>query len=216
MTAKKPALTRRQVNALVTKDKLFQTAIKLFANYGYENVTIDDITSHCGTAKGSFYTHFKSKEHVMLEQFKHIDSNYEQWFLGFNPGADAASQLLSFVECIMNYAVNHLGLDILKVVFSDQISLASRMPKLLADENRPYFKIMCTVIRCGQEKNEFRKDISDIEIARLMTRWIRSLVYDWCLCDGQIDLGKEARSSFPFIAAMLAESLGPNPAAAAR
>lgn len=191
------------MNALVTKDKLFKTAIKLFSNHGYENVTIDDITSHCGTAKGSFYTHFKSKEHIMLEQFKHIDSNYEQWFLSFNPNANSAYQLLSFIECVMNYAVNHLGLDILKVVFSGQINLASRMPKLLADENRPYFKIICTIIRCGQEKKEFRADISDIEIARLITRWIRSLVYDWCLFDGHFDLPRKAKDSFPLVIQML-------------
>lgn len=203
MITKKQGLTQRQMNALVTKDKLFKTAIKLFTNHGYENVTIDDITSHCGIAKGSFYTHFKSKEHIMLEQFKHIDSNYEQWFLSFNPNANITNQLLSFIECVMDYAVNHLGLDILKVVFSGQISLASRMPKLLADENRPYFKIVCTIIRCGQERKEFRVDISDIEIARLITQWIRSLVYDWCLFDGHFDLVKKSRDSFPFITEML-------------
>jgi len=201
---KNPVLTKRQMNALVTKDKLFSTAIKLFANYGYENVTIDDIARHCGTAKGSFYTHFKSKEHIMFEQFKQLDANYEQWLLNYNPNDNARNQLLSFVECVTNYSFNHLGLDILKVVFTSQISLASRLPKLLADENRPYFKIICTIIRCGQERNEFRNDISDIEIARLITRWIRSLVYDWCLCDGQFDLVEMAQTSFPFIFAMLA------------
>lgn len=204
MISKKPELTQRQINALVTKEKLFKTAIKLFSNYGYENVTIDDITSHCGIAKGSFYTHFKSKEHIMLEQFKHIDSNYEQWFLKFNPKAAAGNQLLSFVECVMNYAVHHLGLDILKVVFSSQISLASRIPKLLADENRPYYKILCIIIQYGQENQEFRNDIPAIGMARLMTQWVRSQVYDWCLFDGQFDLVKQARSHFPFITAMLA------------
>lgn len=203
MITSKQEITKRQINALATKNKLFHTAIKLFAVHGYEKVTIDDITRHSGTAKGSFYTHFKSKEHIMLEQFKQIDSNYEQWFLTFNPNASAAPQLFSFVNCVTNYASTHLGLDILKVVFSSQISLASRMPKLLADEDRPYFKIMCTISRCGQEQQEFRDDISDVEIARLMTRWIRSLVYDWCLLDGEFDLVAEAQMKFPYVASAL-------------
>jgi len=206
----KPELTQRQVNALVTKDKLFKTALKLFASYGYENVTIDTIAHHSGTAKGSFYTHFKSKEHIMLEQFKQIDANYEQWFANFNPNAIAIDQLRSFVECVTNYSSNVLGLDILKIVFTSQISLGSRVPKLLADENRPYYKIMSTIIRYGQEKNEFRNDFSDIELARVIARWIRSLVYDWCLLDGQFDLVKEAQNNFLFISAMMVVAIPPD------
>jgi AcrR family transcriptional regulator len=204
LITKKPDLTQRQVNALVTKDKLFKAAIKLFSNFGYERVTIDDIANECGTAKGSFYTHFKSKEHIMLEQFKLIDLHYEQWFHNFNPDANVTNQLSSFIECIMNFAVDGLGLDILKVVFSGQISLSSRLPKLLADEDRPYFKIMYTVINCGQEKGEFRNDMSGHEIARLLTRWVRSIVYDWCLFDGQFDLVEKARADLPLLTGMLA------------
>lgn len=207
MISRKTALTQRQLNALATKDKLFKTAIKLFSDHGYENVTIDDIAIHSGTAKGSFYTHFKSKEHIMLEQFKYIDSNYEHWFLYFSPSANATGQLLSFIECVTNYACKDLGLDILKVVFTSQAGLRSRLPKLLADENRPYYKIICAIIRSGQKKGEFRTDLTDIEIARLITRWIRGLVYDWCLFDGQFDLLKEAQSNFFCITAMLSVSL---------
>ena len=45
-----------------TKRKLFTTAVKLFAEKGYENTGIEEITSVAGYAKGSLYYHFGTKE----------------------------------------------------------------------------------------------------------------------------------------------------------
>ena len=45
-----------------TKRKIFQTAIKLFAEKGYENTGIEEITAVAGYAKGSLYYHFGTKE----------------------------------------------------------------------------------------------------------------------------------------------------------
>lgn len=45
-----------------TKRIIFKTAIKLFAEKGYENTGIEEITSVAGFAKGSLYYHFDTKE----------------------------------------------------------------------------------------------------------------------------------------------------------
>lgn len=48
------------------KEKLFRTAVELFREKGYENVTVDEITSACGVAKGTFFNHFAKKDHILL------------------------------------------------------------------------------------------------------------------------------------------------------
>ncbi|MFA9457560.1 TetR/AcrR family transcriptional regulator [Halalkalibacter sp. AB-rgal2] len=48
------------------KEKIFLTSIKLFKEYGYDNVTIDKIVSACGIAKGTFFRYFPKKEHVLV------------------------------------------------------------------------------------------------------------------------------------------------------
>ena len=45
-----------------TKRRIFQTAIKLFAEKGYDNTGIEEITAVAGVAKGSLYYHFETKE----------------------------------------------------------------------------------------------------------------------------------------------------------
>ena len=47
-----------------TKRKIFNTAIKLFAEKGYDNSSVEDITAIAGVAKGSLYYHFSKKEDI--------------------------------------------------------------------------------------------------------------------------------------------------------
>jgi len=45
-----------------TKNEIFNAAIKLFAEIGYERTTMDDIAAGASVAKGTLYYYFKSKD----------------------------------------------------------------------------------------------------------------------------------------------------------
>ena len=47
-----------------TKRRIFKTAIKLFAEKGFDNAGIEEITAVSGVAKGSLYYHFETKEEI--------------------------------------------------------------------------------------------------------------------------------------------------------
>ena len=49
-----------------TKKNIFESAVKLFARDGYENVSISDIADAAGIRQSAVYNHFKSK-HELLE-----------------------------------------------------------------------------------------------------------------------------------------------------
>lgn len=51
---------------LETRQKIIDTAYNLFAQYGYECTSIDDIMEKIGRTKGTFYAHFKTKDEVFL------------------------------------------------------------------------------------------------------------------------------------------------------
>ena len=47
-----------------TKRRIFNTAIKIFSEKGYDNTSVEEITAVAGVAKGSLYYHFAKKEDI--------------------------------------------------------------------------------------------------------------------------------------------------------
>jgi len=56
---------RRQRRAAETRLRLFRCALQLFAQRGFSNVTVEEITQAADVGKGTFFNYFQSKEHVL-------------------------------------------------------------------------------------------------------------------------------------------------------
>lgn len=56
---------RRQRRAAETRLRLFGCALQLFAERGFPNVTLEDITEAADVGKGTFFNYFESKDHVL-------------------------------------------------------------------------------------------------------------------------------------------------------
>ncbi len=56
---------RRERRAAETRVKLFRCALQLFAERGFSNVTVEDITEAADVGKGTFFNYFDSKDHVL-------------------------------------------------------------------------------------------------------------------------------------------------------
>jgi AcrR family transcriptional regulator len=67
-------MTKRDLRARETRRVIVDTARRLFAEKGFDNVTVDMLTAEAGVAKGSFYTYFKTKDDIealiLYERFR--------------------------------------------------------------------------------------------------------------------------------------------------
>jgi AcrR family transcriptional regulator len=59
--------TRRAKQKQATRFHLFDVAMRLFEQRGYDAVNVDDIVRASKVARGTFYFHFPSKEDILLE-----------------------------------------------------------------------------------------------------------------------------------------------------
>ena len=57
--------TRRQQQKTATAHRIFNVALRLFTEQGFEATTVEAITQAAGVAKGTFFTHFASKEALL-------------------------------------------------------------------------------------------------------------------------------------------------------
>ena len=62
-----------------TKEKILLTALKLFAQDGYEAVSISKISGELGMAKSALYKHFKNKRDIFDSIINRMDElDYER------------------------------------------------------------------------------------------------------------------------------------------
>jgi len=55
------------------RKELIETAIKLFAEKGFQSTSVQDIVSSYGISKGGFYNYFSSKEELLVDIFKYYN-----------------------------------------------------------------------------------------------------------------------------------------------
>ncbi|SIS48789.1 TetR/AcrR family transcriptional regulator [Salimicrobium flavidum] len=56
----------------MTRDKIIQVSIELFANTGFQNTSLKDIATGVGIKKPSLYNHFESKEDIFLTVLEEV------------------------------------------------------------------------------------------------------------------------------------------------
>src|SRR6202142_2911797 len=57
---------RRQRRSAETRERLFRSALDLFAKKGFMETTVEDITNAADVGKGTFFNYFPSKDHILL------------------------------------------------------------------------------------------------------------------------------------------------------
>lgn len=67
----------------VTKQRLFQTALKLFAQENFDKVTMRVLAKKAQVAPGAIYYYFASKEAIVQEYYHHSHEEHEQLMTEF-------------------------------------------------------------------------------------------------------------------------------------
>src|SRR5580765_6040248 len=58
--------SRRERRSADIRERLFRSALGLFAQKGFAETTVEDITEAADVGKGTFFNYFPSKDHVLL------------------------------------------------------------------------------------------------------------------------------------------------------
>src|SRR5258708_28539896 len=57
---------RPQRRSAEIRERLFRAALELFAQKGFSETTVEDITETADVVKGTFFNYFPSKDHILL------------------------------------------------------------------------------------------------------------------------------------------------------
>ena len=89
------------------KDKLFETAARLFYQHGYRAVGVDTIAAESGIGKMTLYRHYPSKDDLIVAFLRDSDEEFWQHFEQVTKEVPTAREkLLAFFEALQNYVTS--------------------------------------------------------------------------------------------------------------
>jgi AcrR family transcriptional regulator len=165
--------------------------MRLFAERGFDSVTVDEITQAAGVAKGTFYTYFSVKSDIIVEEFWKIDRYYEVYSSrNLSRYKTPEDKLRAFTRAQMRYVRDVIGNDNLKILYANQ-TLLTGQEKVIVNPRRRWYTIIAAIIAQGQAAGVFRADEEAATLACGFNRSMRAVFLDWCITDGAFDLVKE-------------------------
>ncbi len=60
-----------------TKEKIFDVSLDLFSKKGYDSVSLREIAENVGIKKSSIYSHYPSKEAILMDIFEYFTNQFE-------------------------------------------------------------------------------------------------------------------------------------------
>ena len=94
-------------NVSTSKDKLFQTAARLFYQHGYRAIGVDTIATDSGIGKMTLYRHFPSKDDLIVAFLRQSDQDFWGYFeQNVDDASTARGKLLAFFASLQDYVVS--------------------------------------------------------------------------------------------------------------
>lgn len=173
-----------------TKRKIFVTAMRLFKEKGYDNVTVDEIVKEAEIAKGTFYIYFRTKAHIVAEVFTESDINYENSMKKVEALESSLEKLRSLLIDAIEIQRDYVGYDLSVIGYRAQLELHIEYSM---DVERLLYKYVAELIREGQKCGEFNVEDTPEYYARILIRGIRGAIYEWCVSYNNYDFVEDGK-----------------------
>lgn len=171
-------MTKRQMQAIETKNKIYNAAIAVINEKDFHNVSIEDITNYANVAKGSFYTYFESKEALVFYTFQQSDEMYGKAFAKVKE-EDFFSMILHFVQ-ISYKEYEKRGKGIIKAIVSNYFTFTDCN---FYSEDRDLLKYLNRIVERGKAENVLDDQVSTKKYVKLLLSTLVGVEVMWCLDD---------------------------------
>ncbi len=172
----------RKQQADATKRRIFDCALKLLMERGYENITIRDIVTAANVSIGSFYHYYSSKLDVFFETYSIADNYFETVVASEIEGKSFDEKFALYFRHYAMYSSSVTSIALTKLLYTTDNKRFERG----ADAGMR--RVLISLLQDGLDSGEIVSSATAAELAQFYLVAVRGLVYNWCTRDGDYDL----------------------------
>jgi AcrR family transcriptional regulator len=170
---------RRQRRSTETRERLFRAALRLFAENGFAETTVEDVTNAADVGKGTFFNYFPSKEHILIAfsdmQLSKLQATVDQMRARPEP-------MRSFFRAMTLRMTEEPSRapDVVRALLQANLS-SSSVRSVMRERSARAEGLLTQLVQIGQERGEFRRDVPALELAQVFRQTIFGTLLMWSL-----------------------------------
>jgi AcrR family transcriptional regulator len=193
---------KRKEKAELTRQKIYETADRMFGARSYSQISVNDIIKEAGVSKGAFYFHFASKDALFTSLINdyvvRLDTDYQAFLDTFPDDAPTEHVLRKLVGKIADLITGEIGFDKIKTVYKAALT-SDYDTSMVLSYNRGIYTMFSRVLERGIARGEFRTDTQPDVLARHMMIAFRGVTYEWCVRYPDFDYKAQALAHFKLL-----------------
>ena len=162
-----PARTRRR---LKTRDRIFTAALAEFRRAGVARAEIERIVAEAGVARGTFYLHFPTKDHVLMELLRRRQESVAQRLR-----AGKATSVGPFLRRLVALLLKDTD-DEVTELGHDLFAAITRHAGEMQTEASGLLEVLTAFFADAQACGEIRDDLSPFELAAVFLPGVYGLI----------------------------------------
>jgi len=170
---------RRQRRSAEIRERLFHAALELFAQKGFVETTVEDITEAADIGKGTFFNYFPSKDHILLAfgemQLRKLEAAIET----ARQTGEPMPEFLRLLGVRMTQEPTR-NPAIIRALLQAYLS-TTPVRAAMMDLQRRVHALHTEMIQLGQDRGEIRGDFPATEIAQVFRQTIFGTLLMWSL-----------------------------------
>lgn len=186
---------RKKEQGAQTRQKIYESADRLFTQYGVHEVSVDAIVQAAGVSKGTFYIHFKSKDALIASFISgyaaRLDMDYKAFLDSLPPDLSVSAILLAMVEKIADIISDTVGYDRMNMLYRLQLTKDVDL-EAINGYGRKLYQMFGSILEQGIRTGEFQSSLPSDILSRHFVMAIRGLCYEWCIRYPNFDLKEQA------------------------
>jgi len=172
-------LSRTLRRSAEIRERLFRSALDLFARQGFANTTVEDITEAADVGKGTFFNYFPSKDHILLAfgelQLAKLEAAIDE---ARSSNISIEGFLRALPDRMTQEPTRNPG--IIRALLLAYLS-TSEVREAMMDMQRRVLGLHTQVMQMGQEHGEVRTDIAASEMASVFRQTVFGTMLTWSL-----------------------------------
>jgi len=170
---------RRQRRSTETRERLFRAALRLFAEQGFAETTVEDITNAADVGKGTFFNYFPSKEHILIAfsdmQLSKLQATVDQ--MRVRP--ERMRPFFRSMTLRMTEEPSKAP-DVVRAILQANLT-SSSVRSVMRERSARAEGLLTQLVQIGQERGEFRRDVPALELAQVFRQTIFGTLLMWSL-----------------------------------